>query len=77
MKITRFIVSFSSFVLTTGILYLLGHMFTIPLLMYHYEFIDDGAFYTTTGSVVPFLIGISVSFFAERLYNHKYHQKLG
>lgn len=78
MKLKSFIVTFGSFVLTTGMLYLVGHMFTIPWLMFNHEYTENGnGFFVSTGSLVPLIIGLIVSFFAEKIYIYKYRQKLG
>lgn len=77
MKLKSFIVTFGSFVLTTVLLYLIGYVFTIPWLMFHYEYTDNAnGFYVTTGSLVPFIIGLVISFIAEKIYIYKYRQKL-
>ncbi|MBY0599231.1 hypothetical protein [Bacillus bingmayongensis] len=41
MKLKSFLVTFSTFVLTTGLFFLIGHLFTIPWLMFHHEYIDN------------------------------------
>ncbi|MEH7121444.1 hypothetical protein V7128_29190 [Neobacillus vireti] len=77
MKLKSFIVTFGSFVFTTTFLYLIGYMFTIPPLMFHYEFTDNAnGFFITTGSLVPIIIGLVISFFSERIYLFKHRQKL-
>lgn len=78
MKFMSFIIAFSSFVLTTGPLFLVGHMFTIPWLMFHHEYTDDAnGFFITTGSLVPLIIGLIISLIAAKFYGYKYRQKLG
>ncbi|WP_404330330.1 hypothetical protein [Mesobacillus maritimus] len=79
MKLKSFVVTFGSFVLTTALLYLIGHVFTIPLLMFHYEYTDNAnGFFLTTGSLVPIIIGLVISFISERiyLYKHKHRTRL-
>lgn len=76
MKLKSFIVTFLSLVLTTGGLFLIGHMFTIPWLMFHHEYTDNvNSFIISTGSFVPLIIGLIISFFAEKIYVHKYRKK--
>ncbi len=76
MKVKSFIITTGLFVVTTAFLYLIGNMFTIPVLMFHYEYTDSAnGFFTTTGSVVPLIIGLVISFIAEKLYIYKYRQK--
>ncbi|WP_160723714.1 hypothetical protein [Bacillus sp. USDA818B3_A] len=68
MKIKSFIVSFGSFLLTTALLYLVGYTFTIPLFMLHYEYTDTNGFFVSTGSLVPLIIGLVISYIAEKIY---------
>jgi len=78
MKLKSFIVTFGSFILATTLLYSIGYMFTIPALMFHYDYTDDAnSFFITTGSLIPIIIGLVVSFFSERIYMYKHRQKLG
>ncbi|MBM7655185.1 hypothetical protein [Neobacillus cucumis] len=78
MKLKSFIVTFGSFILTTTSLYLIGYVFTIPTLMFHYEYTDNtNGFFITTGSLVPIIIGLVISFISERIYIYKHRQKLG
>ncbi len=73
MKLKSFIVTFLSLVLTTVVLFLIGHLFSIPWLMFHHEYIDNAnGFIISTGSFVPLIIGLVVSFFAEKIYVYKY-----
>ncbi|MDZ5609019.1 hypothetical protein U2I54_18605 [Bacillus pseudomycoides] len=77
MKLKSFLVTFSTFVLTTGLFFLIGHLFTIPWLMFHHEYIDNtNGFFISTGSVVPLLIGLIVSYSVEKIYSHNYRQKI-
>lgn len=72
LKLKSFIVSFLSFVLTTGGLFLIGHVFTITWLMFHYEYTNNAKeFSISTGSFVPLIIGLIVCFFAEKIYIYK------
>jgi hypothetical protein len=76
MKLKRFIVTFTAFVLTTGFLFLVGHLFTIPPFLFHHEYTDStNGLFVTTGSILPLVIGLIVSFFAEKMYRNKYRQK--
>lgn len=73
MKLKSLIVTISSLVLTTGVLLLIGHMFTIPWLMFHHEYTNNAnGFIISTCSFVPLIIGLIVSFFAEKIYVNKY-----
>lgn len=75
MKLKSIVVTFGSFVLTTAILYLIGYIFTIPLLMFHYEYTDNAnGFFITTGSLVPIMIGLVISFTSERIFIYKHRQ---
>ncbi|MBA9027306.1 hypothetical protein [Peribacillus huizhouensis] len=76
MKLKCFIVTFLSLVSTTVMLLLIGHLFSIPWLMFHLEYINNSnGFIISTGSFVPLIIGLIVSFFAEKIYVNKYRQK--
>ncbi|WP_312110270.1 hypothetical protein [Brevibacillus reuszeri] len=78
MNAKSFVVTFFSLVATTGVLYFIGHWFTIPSLMFHHEFISSqNGFMMTTGSLLPLIVGLVVSFFAEKLYVRRTRQKLG
>lgn len=67
MKLKSLIVTISSLVLTTGVLLLIGHMFTIPWLMFHHEYTNNAnGFIISTGSFVPLIIGLIVSFFCRK-----------
>ncbi|MGE7603552.1 hypothetical protein ACQKL5_13855 [Peribacillus sp. NPDC097675] len=73
MKLKSFIVTFGSFVGTTGMLYLFGHLFTIPWLMFHHEYTVNGSgFFISVGSLVPLPIGLIVCFLAEKIYVYKF-----
>ena len=73
MKLKSFIVTFGSFVLTTGMLYLFGHLFTIPWLMFHYEYTVNGnGFFISAGSLVPLTLGLIVCFLAEKIYVYEF-----
>ncbi|NRD79146.1 hypothetical protein HPT25_17450 [Bacillus sp. BRMEA1] len=67
-----FIVTFGTFILSTGFLYLVGHTFHIHWLMLHNEFTNnENGFNTSIGSLTPFILGLIISYFAERIYLHK------
>ncbi|MEH6908268.1 hypothetical protein [Neobacillus drentensis] len=69
MKLKRFIVTFGSFALTRALLYLLGYVFTIPWLMFQYEYTNNASgLLDSAGSLVPLLIGLVISFIAEKIY---------
>ncbi|PLR78333.1 hypothetical protein CU633_05860 [Bacillus sp. V3-13] len=78
MKFKSLIVTLSTLVVTTSLLFLIGHLFTIPLLMFRYEYTNNASgVFISTGSIMPLIIGFIISFFAEKIYVHKYRQKLG
>ncbi|WP_066253961.1 hypothetical protein [Neobacillus drentensis] len=78
MKLKGFIVTFVSFALTTALLYLLGYVFTIPWLMFQYEYTNNASvFFVSAGSLVPLIIGLVISFIVEKIYLYKYRQKFG
>lgn len=73
MKLKSFVVTFGSFALTTGMLYLFGHLFTIPSLMFHLDYtVNDNGFFISAGSLVPLTIGLIICFFAEKIYINKF-----
>lgn len=77
MNLKSFIITFGSFVLTTALLYLIGYVFTIPMFMFHYEYTNNAnVFFMTTGSLLPIIFGLVLSFFAERVYLYKQRKKL-
>lgn len=78
MNFKSLAVTLLSLVVTTGLLYFIGHLFSVPWFMFHYQssFTPDG-FVISSGSFVPVIIGLAVSFFAERLCMKKCHSKLG
>ncbi|MEC2077671.1 hypothetical protein [Metabacillus fastidiosus] len=58
---------FTLFLIITGLLYTIGYIFTIPLFMLQYEYINDtNDTYGTTGSILPLLIGVIVTHIAEK-----------
>lgn len=78
MKVKSFIVGFGSFTISTAFLYLLGSIFTIPLLMFQYEYTNnEREFFLSVGALTPIIIGLVVSFIAEKIYRRNYQQKLG
>ncbi len=78
MKFKSFVVTFTTFALTSILFYIIGHMFTIPWLMFHHEYSNHvNGFYITTGSLTPLIIGLVFSFFAEKIYIYQYQKKLG
>lgn len=73
MQIKSFIVTFGSFIVTTTILYFLGDVFNISWLQMQYEYRNvSNDFYLSIGSFVPILIGLIISFMAEKIYIYKY-----
>ncbi|MEK4130117.1 hypothetical protein NYE67_10570 [Solibacillus sp. FSL W8-0474] len=78
MKLKGFIVTLGTFALTTALLYLLGYVLTIPWLMLQYEYTNNASeFFFSIGSLVPLVIGLLISFIAERIYMYKSRQKFG
>ena len=75
MKLKGFFVTFGSFALATTLLYLVGYVFTIPWLMFQYEYTNNASgFFISAGSFVPLIIGLAISFIAEKVY--LYRQKI-
>ncbi|PGS55856.1 hypothetical protein [Bacillus sp. AFS041924] len=71
-------VSFGSLILITGLLFAIGHLFSIPILMLNYEYTnDESGFFISVGSLLPIVTGLVVSYFAEKFYVYKHQQKLG
>ncbi|WP_203363820.1 hypothetical protein [Bacillus sp. REN10] len=59
MKWNRVVVAFSLCALTTSVLYLVGHIFTISIFMFRHEYIDyEGGYLFSTGSMIPLMIGL-------------------
>ncbi len=78
MNVKSFLVTFLALVLTTSVLFFIGHTFTIPWLMFHHEYRDfEDGFTISTGSFVPLIIGLIVSFIAEKIHVYRNAQKLG
>lgn len=78
MRVKSFLVTFFSLAVTTGVLYTIGHLFTIPFFMFHHEFANDlNGFFVSAGSFAPLIIGLIVSFFAEKMYVSRYRKNLG
>ncbi|MED3624059.1 hypothetical protein [Neobacillus thermocopriae] len=77
MKLKGFIITFGSFAFTTFLLYFLGYIFTIPWFMFHYEYTHDaGEFFISIGSsLVPIIIGLVVSYMAEKMFIYKERKK--
>ncbi|MDQ1145633.1 hypothetical protein QE429_002460 [Bacillus sp. SORGH_AS 510] len=72
MKFKKFLVGFTTFVLGTGLFYAIGHLFKIEWLMFEYQYkVSTNGLFVKTGSLVPFIIGISLSFIAEKVYANK------
>ncbi|WP_059170396.1 hypothetical protein [Bacillus sp. FJAT-27445] len=78
MKGKTFIVAISTLIGTAGMLYLIGHLFKIPMLMFHYDYTStSNGFFMNTGSLLPLVIGLAASFAAEKFYVFKMKKKLG
>ncbi|MBT2682706.1 hypothetical protein [Bacillus sp. ISL-37] len=76
MTFKSMIVTLGTFLLTTGILYLIGHSFSITSLMFQYEFSSDSdGFFISGGSLLPLIIGLIASYLAEKIYVHRHRQE--
>jgi hypothetical protein len=72
MKFKKFLVGFSTFLITTALFYSIGHLFKIEWLMFHHRYEESAhGFSVETGSLVPFIIGIFFSIIAEKIYVYK------
>ena len=77
MKLKGFTVTFGAFALATAMLYMLGYVFAIPWLSLQYEYTNNASgFFVSIGSLAPLIIGLLISFIAEKLYIYKCRQKL-
>lgn len=78
MTFKSLVVTLGTLFLTTGLLFLIGHIFTIRWLMFYYEYSADAeGFYISGGSMIPLIIGLIFSFIAEKIYVYKYSQTPG
>ena len=76
MTIKSLVVTLGTLFLTTGLLFLIGHIFTIRWLMFYYEYTSDAeGFFISGGSMIPLMIGLIASFIAEKMYVYKRRQK--
>lgn len=76
--IKRLSVTLGSLILVTGLLFAIGHLFSIRILMFHYEYTNDkSGLYVSGGSLLPIVIGLIASYFAEKFYMYKSQKKLG
>lgn len=65
----RLAITLSALTLTTGLLVAIGYIFTIPILMFHYEYTNDSSGLSiTSGSLLPLVAGVVVSYIAEKIY---------
>jgi putative flippase GtrA len=77
MKFKRFIVGLASFLITTALLYIVGYLFHIPMLTYHHQYLENAnGFSISIDSIIPLIIGLIVSYFAEKIYVYKQRQKI-
>ena len=75
MKLRSFLVTFGTLVTITGLLFLVGHMYSISWLMFDIETVaNSSGFSITTGSYVPLIIGLVACFFAEKIYVRRYQE---
>ena len=74
----KFVITVRAIILTTGLLLFIGHIFTIPTLMFHYEYINNSSGLSiTTGSILPLAFGVIVGYIVEKIYVYKVSQKIG
>lgn len=72
MKLNRFAVSFGTFIFVTGLLYLIGYAFKIELLIFHQQYQETSeGFSSESRSLLPIIIGLGASYFAEKIYLSK------
>jgi hypothetical protein len=78
MSIKSLVVTLGTLFFTTGLLFLVGHIFTIRWLMFSYEYTSDAeGFFISGGSIIPLIVGLISSFIAEKVYTYKHNQKHG
>ncbi len=59
-----------SFIMISGLLLLIGYMFDLRLLMFHfYKETSNG--FEASSSVIPFILGIFCSYIIGKYYYHK------
>jgi len=76
MKFKSFLVTFGTLVIVTGSLFLLGYMYSIPLLMFDFTFVNSSSgFSLSSVSYFPLIIGLVACFFAEKMYVRYYLNK--
>lgn len=70
--LTRFLVSITAFLTATFATVLIGHLFSVPFLQFHFSshFTSEG-FTMEMGSLIPILIGLVASFAAEKWFTHR------
>jgi hypothetical protein len=63
VKAQSSIIIFFSFIITATLFYFLGHLLTIPWLMFQYKFTRDPFWLSfSIGSFFPLMLGVVVSF---------------
>ncbi|MFB8426948.1 hypothetical protein ACFC4S_33875 [Priestia megaterium] len=78
MNIKKTGIEFGALFLTTGLLLAIGHLFKIPILMFHYKYINnEDGLYINAGSMLPIIAGLVVCYTAEKIYLYKYKKKIG
>ncbi|MFP7486449.1 hypothetical protein SFC65_19985 [Priestia filamentosa] len=76
MLLKRFVVNLVSIILTIALLYLMGYLFNIPILSFHYEYTHNTATFSVSGgSLLPLIIGLVIGFFAEKLFIYRCRKK--
>ncbi|WP_227397293.1 hypothetical protein [Jeotgalibacillus aurantiacus] len=77
MKSKGYIVSVASFAVITLLLYLVGHVFQISLLMFQNEYMNStNGQMVSSGSLIPIVIGLSLSVVIQRIYINRSAQNL-
>ncbi|WP_210610390.1 hypothetical protein [Priestia flexa] len=67
----KFLITFGTFIFTTSLLMLIGEVFSISILRFNYEYMnDDTGFEISVGSIMPFVIGIAMGAIVEKMYEH-------
>lgn len=67
-----FLIAFSALIGTTGLLYIIGHLFSIKGLMFGFYYVNsEDGFQFTAGSFLPLVIGLLASFIFEFWYRQQ------
>jgi hypothetical protein len=72
MKLNSFAVVIATFILVTGLLYIIGYAFKIELLIFHQQYHETSeGFSSESRSLLPIIIGLGASYLAEKIYLSK------